>query len=1051
MEAEEKMKRFIIMAIFLVILTSLVTPAVIYSQGIKPQYNFDGNSIERHELSHDGQTRTYWAYVPSSYTSGIKTPLVLVLHGGGGNAKLAAYMTGFANLAEEEGFICVFPNGTGMFKDKLLTWNADSCCGYAAENDIDDVGFIDTVLDELCEGYSIDETRIYATGMSNGAMMSYRLGCELSHRFAAIAPVAGALNCECAPSAPLSVVKLHGTDDEYVRYEGGVPIVQTDKVPRVDRSVAYSVDFWTRNNGCMATPTERIDEDSYKIETYSGGRLGTEVKFYTLRGFGHAWPGGNKGREDADDPTCEVDATSVIWEFFKAHPKQENRLKGVKTWAYQIDNLDDKSVNALSESSYDMLVVDRVGSMKEEESRDDKAFVDKLRESDEKIVLCYLDVGQAESYRTYWQDGWGIGNPEWILGADPDGWDDNYTVKFWDREWIDIMKAQLDAIVDAGFDGAYFDWLEVYDAKSVKNTATAEEIDAEQALIDFVRELTSYARAKNPDFLLVAQNASEMGKQRDYLNLFDAIAQEAIWFDGSGDPDTSDTAADIPVNPETTDELIASLRMWSDAGLPVFNCEYAVEMSDKAYAYGRQNDFITYCTTCPLDRLSDTPPDFFPPDNDTENPDNKTDYVEYKDIPYLVESGITNEKQQSLDVYAPEDASDAHVMVYVHGGGWSAGDKSVVHDKATYFTSKGYIFISVNYRLIPDGFHPNNATDVAAALSWVYDNISEYGGDPNWINLMGHSAGAHLVSLVATDENLLAKFGKKLWIIRSVTELDTNALNVPRMMEAIDSSIYKDAFGDDPDIWKDASPYHHIEPDKGIPPFLLIHANEREAKEQSAIEFGKQLYLSNIYSLRVAAPDRTHGTLNQFIGKEGDQYTEVIFNFIESLYQERILEFSIDATEPKGLLTVDGEKAWVKLNCVPEIQEGRTCVGIRDISDVVFDGDITWDGETKVITIISSIPDGETGVLELMVGEIMCKFTKARPNGEYETVERKLLYAPYIGSREKKSKEYNYNRTLAALRDCVEIFGGYVYYNSQTRYVTFKFDKYLSKQPVWKE
>jgi len=143
---------------------------------------------ERQTLVHGGIERHYVVRVPpDAIQTTAAVPLVLVLHGGGGNAEVTERMTGFSHKAAREGFIVVYPEGTGGFTRKLLTWNAGHCCGYAMEQKIDDVGFISVLLHKLIQEYPVDSARIYVTGMSNGGMMTHRLGIELSDRFAAIA------------------------------------------------------------------------------------------------------------------------------------------------------------------------------------------------------------------------------------------------------------------------------------------------------------------------------------------------------------------------------------------------------------------------------------------------------------------------------------------------------------------------------------------------------------------------------------------------------------------------------------------------------------------------------------------------------------------------------------------------------------------------------------------------------------------------------------------------------------------------------------------------
>ena len=271
-------------------------------------------------LNHDGLERSYILYIPASVRQDQPAPLVFVLHGGTGNAESAIRMSGFNKVADQNGFIAVFPNGTGRLSDdKLLTWNGGTCCGYAQKNDVDDVGFIRSVIAEIETTASIDPKRIYATGMSNGGIMSYRLACEASDLFAAIAPVAGTLNFPpCNPSESVSVIDFHGTADQNLPYEGGFgseSLVDVDFV-----SVKDSVEFWVSFNECESRPLTDL-EDTIQHDTWTGCDNTSAVELYTIIGGGHAWPGGGSGWPGSDQPTDIISASELIWEFFAAHPK----------------------------------------------------------------------------------------------------------------------------------------------------------------------------------------------------------------------------------------------------------------------------------------------------------------------------------------------------------------------------------------------------------------------------------------------------------------------------------------------------------------------------------------------------------------------------------------------------------------------------------------------------------------------------------------------------------------------------------------------------------
>lgn len=280
-----------------------------------------------HALRHDGSLRSYVLHLPdvaaaadpaTSASVPVARPLVMVLHGGGGNAWQVARMTGMNDLADRENFLVVYPNGTGPLPRALLTWNAGNCCGKALDDQVDDVGFLNTVVDHVARRYNVDLQRVYVTGMSNGAMMAYRLGCETPGRFAAIAPVAGAMNVDCRPDVPLSVIAFHGTDDQHVLYEGGEPIVKKDPHPRVDSAFQDTLAFWAAHNACNTYATDTQAEVT--TEAYDGCAQGSQVVFLTLDGFGHAWPGGAH-RPRGDDPTASIQASEVMWDFFRLHAR----------------------------------------------------------------------------------------------------------------------------------------------------------------------------------------------------------------------------------------------------------------------------------------------------------------------------------------------------------------------------------------------------------------------------------------------------------------------------------------------------------------------------------------------------------------------------------------------------------------------------------------------------------------------------------------------------------------------------------------------------------
>lgn len=243
----------------------------------------------------------------------------------------------------------------------------------------------------------------------------------------------------------------------------------------------------------------------------------------------------------------------------------------------------------------------------------------------------------------------------------------------------------------------------------------------------------------------------------------------------------------------------------------------------------------------------------------------------------------------SVDVYAPRGARDAPVMVYVHGGGWSAGDKRNVGRKAEAFVDRGWVFVSANYRLTPDVAFPRHAEDLARAVAFVREEIGRVGGDPEQLFLMGHSAGAHLVALLGTDPRYLAAEGIGLADLRAVVPVDTQAYDIPRLAALSPgglSAVYRATFGEDPAFWSFASPITYVEADRGIPPFCVAYsggatAGESPRRRALSEAFVDALDASGVETRLVPAPEKTHGQINQELGMEGDPVTEAVFEFLE--------------------------------------------------------------------------------------------------------------------------------------------------------------------------
>ena len=273
-------------------------------------------------LSVGGRKRTYCVHIPQGHDPKRPVPVVLALHGATMNGPMMAWFCGLNQKADEVGFVAVYPNGTGSFSS--LTWNGGNCCGSAMQQMVDDVAFIDALLDDLAQVVPVETRRIYVTGISNGAILAYRLASELSERIAAIAPVAGPMGTEtCTPKRPVSVIHFHGTDDQLAPFQGG----------RAARSVTgtdfYSVDHsiraWVKANGCREVPTieefpDRANDGTRVIrQTYGGGKDGAEVVLVTIEGGGHTWPGRPVPAKLLGKTTGNVSASDLMWEFFEKH------------------------------------------------------------------------------------------------------------------------------------------------------------------------------------------------------------------------------------------------------------------------------------------------------------------------------------------------------------------------------------------------------------------------------------------------------------------------------------------------------------------------------------------------------------------------------------------------------------------------------------------------------------------------------------------------------------------------------------------------------------
>lgn len=315
----------------------------------------------------------------------------------------------------------------------------------------------------------------------------------------------------------------------------------------------------------------------------------------------------------------------------------EQLLDGVDSWFYYLavdETLDDMVAQVVA-SDYEMVVIDPV--VTEVYSTDyDMAGAVRAMQDSGKLVIAYIDIGQAESYRTYWQPDWRIGQPQWIVGDDPDGWVENYPVAYWYGEWqavwFDEAEGVLPLVLALGFDGVYLDWVEAYSDENVLAIGAADGVDTVQEMIWFVEDISATLKAADPQQIVIGQNAAELHEYDDYLAAIDAIAQEQTWFDGGaetidGDCPLPRTIDDIgsadyvaalsadcrwlhETYPDSTlsmssEEYLGWLTAAQAKGERIFTVDYAVQPDNIAWVYetSRGYGFVPFVSNRPLNQF----------------------------------------------------------------------------------------------------------------------------------------------------------------------------------------------------------------------------------------------------------------------------------------------------------------------------------------------------------------------------------------------------------------------------------------------------------------
>jgi arylformamidase len=245
-------------------------------------------------------------------------------------------------------------------------------------------------------------------------------------------------------------------------------------------------------------------------------------------------------------------------------------------------------------------------------------------------------------------------------------------------------------------------------------------------------------------------------------------------------------------------------------------------------------------------------------------------------------------ERQMLDVYSPTKGKNLPVVVWIHGGGWRRGDRADMQKKPQAFVDKGFVLVSISYRFVPNVTVKEIAEDVAKAIRWTHDHAKDYGGDPNTIIVMGHSAGAQLAALVCTDDKYLKAEKLPLSIIKACVPVDGDTYDVPMQIKTVEekrAKSYRMTFGDEASQ-KDLSAVTHVAKGKNIPPFLILHvADHPETKAQSQ-RLVKVLQEAGISAKAYPAEGKNHTTINNDLGLADDRATQEMFSFLSGVLKK---------------------------------------------------------------------------------------------------------------------------------------------------------------------
>ena len=339
---------------------------------------------------------------------------------------------------------------------------------------------------------------------------------------------------------------------------------------------------------------------------------------------------------------------AMLCAVFRANAAEDApvMLADVKNWLLLLNSdLDDRTLQRIEAQPFDMVVVDHLSSQKGVAPEASARVVERLKHAPDgtrRLVIAYLNIGQAEDYRTYWQKGWRVGKPSFVLGTDPDGWEGNFPVAYWQAAWREIITGPRGLVRDiqaAGFDGLYLDWVGGFEDENVMRAAGRDGKDARREMIAWVRDVATEAKAGDHPLLVIAQNAAPLLEDEDYVAAIDAVAHEDIWFTGAdglaeGDCPVPRTAAEVG-SPGFLERLNAACRKSHDkdpasamrfageevlvpllmrareAGKPVFTVDYALRPQNVAAAReaSRRFGFIPFVGARNLNTIIDVPRD----------------------------------------------------------------------------------------------------------------------------------------------------------------------------------------------------------------------------------------------------------------------------------------------------------------------------------------------------------------------------------------------------------------------------------------------------------